>query len=47
MSKGKKDKIEGKVEGNRDREGRKSGSQYINTGKQITSVFRGKKMSQK
>ena len=47
MSKGKKDKIEGKVEGKRDQEGKKSGSQYVNTGKQKTSIFRDKKMSQK
>ena len=47
MSKGEKDWIEGKVEGKRDREEKKSGSQYINTGKQKTSIFRGKKMSQK
>ena len=47
MSKGKKDMIEGKVEGKRDREVKKSGSQYVNTGKQKTSAFRGKKMSQK
>ena len=47
MSKGKKDRIEGKVEWKRDQEGKKSESQYINTGEQKTSAFRGKKMSQK
>ena len=47
MSKGKKDWIEGKVEGKRDREEKKSESQYINIGEQKTSAFRGKKMSQK
>ena len=47
MSKGEKDNIEGRVEGKRDREVKKSGSQYVNTGKQKKSAFRGKKMSQK